>query len=733
MSGYRPGMPNGRRDVADSLDAALDKFSFTKNQLFDDSPSKSEFDQFGDFTGTRSQFASSGNPHLQRQQELRFSGTRSDSGLSLERGMAQDPAFDQSAMSLKSRGPSLSTLSSLSAHDSPRKAHSESGFSMRSQTIHHNNTQAHRFTPMSVRKVTALGPHASESEASPSRRYRDAQTPYSARFPASTRKVSPKTFKTAASLFKDLGLAESPQVDDKTQPGQSFRLPRDLPDLSTLLTSTRKPEHKTLESIPVSEDNRKLFVALQAMQDHVTSLEQQLGHAQAQLKSANAQQKTHAAALAAERERATFAEAELKVALQDNKPIKQSEDLHRSLEQQNTRLMGQLSEAKGQLQVLQARVEQVLEECKAIEEERDEAISRLAQALEKIDALQSQVKPNQSAPAPAKPARPSASDRITERLQQVKQTRPVEEYTDEAIEVSKSVLDEAEVRELTQEIHQVRQEHQQKQQRHAQGQQQKKKSAARQKLKKRVKPVPVVIVESVLESESETEEEMLSESESDLSEADLTTDEAEYLDTEEPTRILQRKTRSRTQHAQGKQSKVSSKTKQEEAAALQAQVEQVIKDLSRHDAARCTICSKKRQEQQPSKKESKTHMRSDGDATLRPSQPPMEALSSVLAALQDEFRHLKLEHARLAEQYKDLNPELGKRQRKQLAQGLRTCIEQLEAKADQIYSVFDVVEAAGQGDLFMNATGASRSVPQTATTTAAAAHGSVGRPPWLTT
>ncbi|CCG85014.1 protein of unknown function [Taphrina deformans PYCC 5710] len=82
------------------------------------------------------------------------------------------------------------------------------------------------------------------------------------------RKVSPKSFRDTAQLFKELGLEDSMQQGNVTtmQPGQSFRLPRDIPDLSTLMSSSRKAGHKVIESVPLSEDNQKLFVALQDLQ-----------------------------------------------------------------------------------------------------------------------------------------------------------------------------------------------------------------------------------------------------------------------------------------------------------------------------------------------------------------------------------------------------------------------------------------------------------------------------------
>ena len=49
----------------------------------------------------------------------------------------------------------------------------------------------------------------------------------------------------------------------------------------------------------------------------------------------------------------------------------------------------------------------------------------------------------------------------------------------------------------------------------------------------------------------------------------------------------------------------------------------------------------------------------------------------------------------LTTQYEGLDPSHGKRKRKAIAGRLRDILEEFEAKADQIYSLYDVVEGAG--------------------------------------
>ncbi|PHH73370.1 hypothetical protein CDD80_3853 [Ophiocordyceps camponoti-rufipedis] len=89
----------------------------------------------------------------------------------------------------------------------------------------------------------------------------------------------------------------------------------------------------------------------------------------------------------------------------------------------------------------------------------------------------------------------------------------------------------------------------------------------------------------------------------------------------------------------------------------------------------------------------------DQDATTRPSQPPGQALALVIKGLEDEAQHMQLDLSTLQARYKATDKSLGRRHRVSLADEIRSLLRRLEAKNDQIYSLFDVLEgqkAAGQ-------------------------------------
>jgi Centrosome microtubule-binding domain of Cep57/Centrosome localisation domain of PPC89 len=80
------------------------------------------------------------------------------------------------------------------------------------------------------------------------------------------------------------------------------------------------------------------------------------------------------------------------------------------------------------------------------------------------------------------------------------------------------------------------------------------------------------------------------------------------------------------------------------------------------------------------------------EPTLRPSQPPAEALAIVLKGLQDELAHLRMESAQVEAVYNRLDPSLAKRKRKAIGSRLEKLLKLMDTKADQIYALFDVLE-----------------------------------------
>ncbi|KAL5614943.1 hypothetical protein BROUX41_005011 [Berkeleyomyces rouxiae] len=90
------------------------------------------------------------------------------------------------------------------------------------------------------------------------------------------------------------------------------------------------------------------------------------------------------------------------------------------------------------------------------------------------------------------------------------------------------------------------------------------------------------------------------------------------------------------------------------------------------------------------------------DPTMRPSQPPGNALAIVIKALEDESEHLNMELASLQARYNALDKSLGKRERRLVASQLRAIIKKLEAKNDQIYALYDVLEGQKQAGQAMS-------------------------------
>ncbi|PHH52763.1 Spindle pole body protein ppc89 [Ceratocystis fimbriata CBS 114723] len=89
------------------------------------------------------------------------------------------------------------------------------------------------------------------------------------------------------------------------------------------------------------------------------------------------------------------------------------------------------------------------------------------------------------------------------------------------------------------------------------------------------------------------------------------------------------------------------------------------------------------------------------EPTMRPSQPPGNALAIVIKALEDESEHLNMELAGLQARYNALDKSLGKRERREVASQLRAIIKKLEAKNDQIYALYDVLEGQKQAGQMM--------------------------------
>lgn len=84
------------------------------------------------------------------------------------------------------------------------------------------------------------------------------------------------------------------------------------------------------------------------------------------------------------------------------------------------------------------------------------------------------------------------------------------------------------------------------------------------------------------------------------------------------------------------------------------------------------------------------------EPTLRPSQSPALALLSVIKGLEDELSVEKRQLAQYQALYNNQNPSLAKRARKSLKEKMDSLLRTVDGKADQIYSLYDVVEGQKQ-------------------------------------
>ncbi|RGP80327.1 rho coiled-coil associated kinase alpha [Fusarium longipes] len=148
---------------------------------------------------------------------------------------------------------------------------------------------------------------------------------------------------------------------------------------------------------------------------------------------------------------------------------------------------------------------------------------------------------------------------------------------------------------------------------------------------------------------------------------------------------------------------------------LSSDARRVLDDLCEHECKNCTVCSritshrgifssadiaagKKRVTIRRPVPVTDRDLTTE-DHTMRPAQHPGHALAVVIKGLEDESHHLQLELTRIQAQYSGRDKALGRRDRLGLAESIRTLLKQLEAKNDQIYSLYDVLEgqkAAGQ-------------------------------------
>lgn len=149
--------------------------------------------------------------------------------------------------------------------------------------------------------------------------------------------------------------------------------------------------------------------------------------------------------------------------------------------------------------------------------------------------------------------------------------------------------------------------------------------------------------------------------------------------------------------------------------ALSASARKVLDNLCQHDGHNCTVCSRVASfetENASTKIDTKKSIRIEkpvpvsdrmpvtgpyeDEPTMRPLVSSGLALATVMKGLQDELAHLKMQLTQYQSMYNKHDMSLGMRKRKAIKAKIENLLKAIDAKADQIYGLYDVLEGQKQ-------------------------------------
>ncbi|KAK9239764.1 centrosome microtubule-binding domain of Cep57-domain-containing protein [Lipomyces kononenkoae] len=561
----------------------------------------------------------------------------------------------------------------------------------------------------------------------------------------STAKI-PTSFKNTHDLLMSLGLdteeadknlaanrqdfrtvASAPESGDDA----SIRLP-DITGISSLMSngdtkmSFGKLKHKTIGSIPISDDDRAILSALRTMQERIQQLETKNESYRTAAMSLESElrhiRKEHEIAIS----KAKYLEQQLEQRQRENigsiTPA-DKQKIQKALEKERKSWQEKQSILKLRIESLERELSFQNERYRRVESERGETARSLAEALEELhrikevnDNLKSQLGVGTQVKdfKIEKVSKKQAIQREARNLKKskAKKTSDVdEEDTGIIVDSNDESVGLARVpRAAT-----------------------KKESASRNKstrvTRKRAPkvqaPKPRNISSSYRRRQNTDEESDYEEDEDDdltssyVSDSDDAGDaESLYSDTPSTEKVSRSRRKSRSN---GRQRPAGAVRRSNYAAEVQSRsiyiddvplpninMRKAMDSISQHNPTTCTVCSRRRDrkyhkgqlswrtasnaQSQPERGE-----QWEEENTIRPSMPAGTAVTTVLSQLEDEFRHLKFQYQSHVDKYEHLDPAVSKRKRKALVSKLKETIEELESKADQIYALYDALESGGMG------------------------------------
>ncbi|KAK9473707.1 centrosome microtubule-binding domain of Cep57-domain-containing protein [Dipodascopsis tothii] len=504
----------------------------------------------------------------------------------------------------------------------------------------------------------------------------------------------------------------SPVGSDATPTRLSFRIP-DMTGISSLMEDEddrlgKVQLHKPIKSISVSDSDQEILEALRTLRDRVQQLERKNAAYKATTAELEASLRQAKAEFEHEHRKTIMLEQKLALVQRDVQTSKNSVDrekVMRYLEKEKAAWEENTAELRSKVDSLQQKVTAQSREQRQLEDDRDEAIRSLSNTLDELNAAKrqnAQLK-DELADLKSRVGRKLAAREAKERVHRQLNRIPGNNYQ------QKDIFDQTSEAESEEE-----EEPPTRSRRAAKAPKQKPRSRERASKKSRSKKIGqrAAVFEDPSPAESDA-----SGSLEDYGDGYLSASEEEATDTSadatDETGDVLRPSRRAVNKANTEPAKSKTKSRPAKSGAvaqdqtipkLRVNVQRILDTLSQHNPTVCSICSRRRGFKQAYQTPQKENRRDDDWAdedSVRPAVAPQTAVTSIIKQIEDEFKHLKLQYHSAVTKYEQLDPSIGKRKRKTLVQRIKELTEELESKADQIYSLYDVLHAPADDNTTM--------------------------------
>ncbi|KAG5437382.1 hypothetical protein PCANB_000813 [Pneumocystis canis] len=557
-------------------------------------------------------------------------------------------------------------------------------------------------------------------------------------------KTIPRAFKTTSGLMQELGLDSNQRnvetnIPLNTEMTQSFQLP-DMTGITSLISDgmqavsnkievITKDKYKNLESIPISSDDKAILLAIRALQNNINELETRELTSKKRIQNLEKELENTKQLYLEEQKRCVETER--------NQEINKNENSHYNCETPDRkklshtmecmRLKNEVSALKSQVETLEHELSVSKSKINNIKEEKNEVLKKLMETVSEIDQLKlenkklikevenfkktyklkktlddTKQKASEFCPKSSKKKKVSAKTQLES---------DVNETDDEILKKYKSdstETDREEISDVSKFSYRVKNDQPLKMSQTSRksfpvsvvstrNSKKKNKLDAGKNCKKSKS-----ILQNRPEKRTYTSATTDSETSDDTSEYDYSKEYSsndDILLKQEPAWIqVENKLKTKlnkSRQAYNNESKQNVRSK----SYMDVNPQKIIEGLARHNPTSCSVCSRKRQKEIASLNKLNSFVKTkqpenvfEEENTLRPSMSPKNALSMVITQLEDEFKHLKLKYQEFIQSYEKIDPAVGKKKRKALVGKLKNIIEKLEAKADQIYALYDVTE-----------------------------------------